>query len=73
MTKPFFIFFSCKRPLLYATTLRRTAAIVRNGSNVLDERNFKSSIAYHPDMCEYLHTSDFKGIEEKYFSELKLY
>lgn len=39
----------------------------------LDERNFKSSIAYHPDMCEYLHTSDFKGIEEKYFSELKLY
>jgi hypothetical protein len=39
----------------------------------LDENNFEKSIKHHPDMCEYLHTSDFKAIEEKYFSNLKLY
>ena len=39
----------------------------------LDENNFKSSIIQHPDMCEYLHTSDFKKIEEQYFNDIKLY
>ena len=39
----------------------------------LDGNNFKRSIECHPDMCEYLHTSDFKSIEEKYLSELRLY
>lgn len=39
----------------------------------LDENNFEKSIKHHPDMCEYLHISDFKAIEEKYFSNLKLY
>lgn len=39
----------------------------------LDERNFENSIKYHPDMCEYLHTSDFKAIEEKYLKDKKLY
>ena len=39
----------------------------------LDSNNFKPSIEQHPDMCEYLHTSDFKSIEEEYFSNLKLY
>lgn len=39
----------------------------------LDENNFKPSIEQHPDMCEYLHTSDFKAIEEIYLKNLKLY
>lgn len=39
----------------------------------LDERNFASAIKYHPDMCEFLHTSDFRAIEEKYISGIKLY
>lgn len=39
----------------------------------LDERNFKPSIVQHPDMCEFLHTSDFKAIEENYLKDLKLY
>ena len=39
----------------------------------LDENNFKASIEHHPDMCEYLHTSDFKKIEEQYLSNIKLY
>jgi len=39
----------------------------------LDENNFKASIQCHPDMCEYLHTSDFKSIEEQYLNSIKLY
>jgi hypothetical protein len=39
----------------------------------LDENNFKRSIEYHPDMCEYLHTSDFYAIEEEYLKSIKLY
>ena len=39
----------------------------------LDERNFESAIKYHPDMCEFLHTSDFRAIEKKYISGIKLY
>lgn len=39
----------------------------------LDKDSFKKSIVHHPDMCEYLHTSDFSAIEEEYFNSLKLY
>ncbi len=39
----------------------------------LDENNFEASIKHHPDMCEYLHTSDFKSIEENYLNSIKLY
>ncbi len=39
----------------------------------LSKSNFEASIAHHPDMCEYLHTSDFKAIEKEHFESLKLY
>ena len=39
----------------------------------LKVENFEAAIKQHPDMCEYLHTSDFKSIEESYFKKLKLY
>lgn len=39
----------------------------------LDKNNFESSIKCHPDMCEFLHTSDFKAIEESYLNGIKLY
>lgn len=39
----------------------------------LDKNNFDASIKHHPDMCEFLHTSDFKAIEQNYFNDLKLY
>lgn len=39
----------------------------------LDERNFESAIKQHPDMCEFLHTSDFRMIEEQYINSIKLY
>lgn len=52
-------------------------AIRKNGCLLalisLNEDNFKKSIEYHPDMCEFLHTSDFKTIEKEYFDSLKLY
>jgi len=35
--------------------------------------NFAEAMAQHPDMCEYLHTSDFRQIETDYFDKLKLY
>ncbi len=39
----------------------------------LSASNFETAIAYHPDMCEYLHVSDFRKIEDAYFDSLKLY
>ena len=39
----------------------------------LHSNNFEAAIAKRPDMCEYLHTSDFKAIEDAYFDELRLY
>ena len=39
----------------------------------LHANNFKAAIEKRPDMCEYLHTSDFKAIEDAYFDELRLY
>ncbi len=39
----------------------------------LDEGNFETSIKHHPDMCEYLHTSNFKEIEKQYLNKTRLY
>ena len=39
----------------------------------LDETNFEDSIRHNPDMCEFLHTSDFATIEENYLKKVKLY
>ena len=39
----------------------------------LNADNFEKAISYCPDMCEYLHTSNFKAIENNYFNEVKLY
>ena len=39
----------------------------------LNESNFEAAIARHPEMCEYLHTSDFKQIESDYYANLNLY
>ena len=39
----------------------------------LDKNNFDASIVHHPDMCEYLHTSNFEEIEAEYFKKIKLY
>ena len=39
----------------------------------LDARNFVPSIVQHPDMCEFLHTSDFRSIEKEYLDSIKLY
>lgn len=39
----------------------------------LHSGNFETAIALHPDMCEFLHTSDFRTIEEEYTRNNKLY
>lgn len=39
----------------------------------LNENNFEASIRHFPDMCEYLHTSDFASIEKAYFKKIKLF
>ena len=39
----------------------------------LNENNFETAIRQHPDMCEFLHTSDFRAIEENYLKKIKLY
>lgn len=39
----------------------------------LNPDNFENSIRCKPDMCEFLHTSDFKAIEENYLKKIKLY
>ncbi len=39
----------------------------------LSPANFEDSIRHKPDMCEYLHTSDFAAIEEEYLKKTKLY
>ena len=39
----------------------------------LNENNFEAAIRQHPDMCEFLHTSDFKAIESNYLEKVKLY
>ena len=39
----------------------------------LNENNFEAAIRQHPDMCEFLHTSDFRAIEDSYRKKLKLY
>lgn len=39
----------------------------------LSASNFSTAITYHPEMCEFPHTFDFKNIENNYFDNLKLY
>ena len=39
----------------------------------LNENNFETAIRQHPDMCEFLHTSDFRAIEDSYLKNLKPY
>ena len=39
----------------------------------LNANNFESAICQKPDMCEFLHTSDFKAIENDYMKKVKLY
>ena len=39
----------------------------------LHSGNFVAAVGYSPNMCEYLHTSDFRAIEDAYFANLKLY
>ena len=35
--------------------------------------NFAAAAACHPDICEFLHTSDFRAIEEDYLNNIKLF
>lgn len=68
-----------KRCYAYTGDISATAvqAIRKSGFMValtgLNEYNFAAAIAFHPDMCEYSHTSDFMNIEASYLSELSLY
>ena len=39
----------------------------------LDKNNFETAIKFHPDMCEFLHESDFRAIEDNYFNKVALY
>lgn len=39
----------------------------------LNENNFEAAIRHHPDMCEFLHTSNFRAIEDGYLKKVKLY
>lgn len=39
----------------------------------LNENNFETAIRQKPDMCEFLHTSDFRTIEDQYLKQVKLY
>lgn len=59
------------------TSIEAVNAIREGGCMValisLNASNFAAAISHHPDMCEYLHVSDFKAIEEVYFNNLKLY
>ena len=39
----------------------------------LHENNFEAAMRQHPDMCEFLHTSDFKAIENAYGDTIRLF
>jgi hypothetical protein len=68
-----------KRCFAYTSnTSEETINAIREGGCMvalisLNASNFEAAIAHHPDMCEYLHISDFKAIEDSYFDNLKLY
>lgn len=63
----------------YTSDLRaETVKAIRDGGCMvalisLNANNFETAISLHPDMCEYLHTSNFKAIENDYFKNAKLY
>lgn len=57
---------------------KETVNAIRDGGCMvalisLTASNFEAAIAHHPDMCEYLHVSDFRTIEDSYFDGVKLY
>lgn len=68
-----------KRCFAYTSDLSaETVKAIRDGGCMvalisLSASNFENAIAHHPDMCEYLHTSDFRTIEDNYFKNTKLY
>lgn len=66
-----------KRCYAYTSDPGAVEAIRAGGCMValisLNADNFGAAITHHPDMCEYLHTSDFRQIENAYFETLKLY
>lgn len=68
-----------KRCFAYTSNINEeTVNAIREGGCMvalisLNASNFEAAIAHHPDMCEYLHISDFKAIEDAYFGNLKLY
>ena len=68
-----------KRCFAYTSDLSAdTVKAIRDGGCMvalisLNASNFEQAIAHHPDMCEYLHTSDFRTIEGNYFKNTKLY
>lgn len=66
-----------KRCYAYTSDPNDVNAIRERGFMValtsLNASNFEAAIAQHPDMCEYLHTSNFKQIEADYFDGVKLY
>ena len=68
-----------KRCFAYTSDLSAdTVKAIRDGGCMvalisLNASNFEQAIAHHPDMCEYLHTSDFRTIEDNYFKNTKLY
>ena len=39
----------------------------------IDNTNFNTAIQYYPDNIEYLHTTDFRTIEDAYFNSVTLY
>lgn len=68
-----------KRCFAYTSDLSaETVKAIRDGGCMvalisLNASNFETAISLHPDMCEYLHTSDFRTIEDDYFKNTKLY
>lgn len=66
-----------KRCYAYTSDLNTVQSIRASGFMValigLNASNFDAAISNHPDMCEYLHTSDFKQIEADYFADQTLY
>ena len=68
-----------KRCFAYTSDLSAEAVkAIRDGGCMvalisLNASNYETAISLHPDMCEFLHTSDFKTIEDNYFKNAKLY
>lgn len=63
-----------KRCYVYTSDPSAVPAIRESGFMValtsINEYNFEAAIEQHPDMCEYLHTSDFREIEDNHIEKL---